>query len=513
MSDSTGEQTKFFQESVHLLCGNLDLETALRKFFPFLQTYVPIVGFYLSRSDFVQRNMDIVATCTASEIHVVSRRLQHPQILLELLDWDILRRVSEPEGWYSSTQDVVSDFACACLALGDVKADAPLFQLRMQHRDITIGGAIFTCSPDKPFSEEHLALLRLLRIPLLTALNNYFQYHELMELKNKIQQENWRLRQEMSGLTAVDVVGASGGLRQVMDKVRQVGPVDVPVLITGETGTGKELIAKALHSLSPRHDKPFVAVNCGAIPATLIDSELFGHVKGSFTGASYNHKGRFERAQGGTIFLDEIGELPLDVQARLLRVLQEHTIERVGGNTPIDVDFRLIAATNRDLQAMVSEGLFREDLYYRLCVIRIHLPPLRQRKQDIPLLVEHMLHAASMRLGVRSPMLDDAEVAKLVAYAWPGNVRELQNVVEEALVLTQAGPLRFWPEGHRVNTEEDAVVPPNLESLLRDYFQGLLCVTQGRIAGPHGAAAIAGINPYTLRSKLDKLHIPYSRSK
>lgn len=352
-----------------------------------------------------------------------------------------------------------------------------------------------------------------MRVPLLMGINNWFQYNELKAIKEQIWEENIRLRQQLRGIPSVDVIGASGGLRRVMEKVHLAGPTDVPVLISGETGTGKEVIARAVHSLSPRHDKPFVDVNCGGIPLSLIDSELFGHVKGSFTGAVSDHKGRFERAKGGTIFLDEIGELPLDVQARLLRVLQERTIERVGGNVSVPVDFRLIAATNRDLEKMVEVGSFREDLYYRLRVISLRLPPLRERKQDIPLLLDHLLRRSAQRLGILPPVLAPGEMSRLVEYRWPGNVRELQNVIEEALVLMPSGPLNFWTDDDSRRISSDVSEILTFDENMAAYFHRLLKSCNGRISGPGGAAEKSGVNPNTLRSKLVKLGIPFGRDK
>jgi len=301
-----------------------------------------------------------------------------------------------------------------------------------------------------------------------------------------------------------------------------VAPLNNSVLLSGETGTGKEVIANAIHAGSPRRDKPFIKVNCGAIPESLIDSELFGHEKGAFTGAVTEKRGRFERADGGTIFLDEIGELPLSAQVRLLRVLQEREIERVGGSRPIPLDIRVIAATHRNLQSMVDDNLFREDLWYRLNVFPIMIPPLRQRREDIPALTRHFVARKSSNMGVHEPpAIAPGALQRLVAYDWPGNVRELENLVERELILHRREQLLFnsvLPAEQKV-IAADAAAVTMADSLLRlDEVAALhigrvLKMTQGKINGPGGAAELLGLEPNTLRARMDKLGITYRRTK
>jgi transcriptional regulator with GAF, ATPase, and Fis domain len=298
--------------------------------------------------------------------------------------------------------------------------------------------------------------------------------------------------------------------------VQQVAPVETTVLLTGETGTGKELIARALHQGSPRRDRPLVKVNCGAIPQGVVESELFGHEKGAFTGALQRRIGRFEVADKGTLFMDEVGELPLDTQVKLLRVLQEHEFERVGSHHTQRVDVRLVAATNRDLEQEVAGQRFRADLFYRLNVFPIRVPPLRERPSDIPLLVRHLLGQFQRKLAKPLKGVTVESMARLERYAWPGNIRELQNVLERACVLSPGPVVEILEELHPLGGG-DAVVPAGpvarhdtivtLEESERMHIRQALAAAAGRIHGPDGAAALLGINPSTLRSRMKKLGI------
>jgi transcriptional regulator with GAF, ATPase, and Fis domain len=298
--------------------------------------------------------------------------------------------------------------------------------------------------------------------------------------------------------------------------VREVAPLDSPVLLQGETGVGKEIIANAIHSLSRRKNGPFIQVNCGAIPETLIDSELFGHEKGAFTGAISQKRGCFERAGGGTIFLDEVGELPLQAQVRMLRVLQDKNIHRVGGASQVKVDIRIIAATHQNLHEMVKRKLFRDDLWFRLNVFPIVIPPLRDRKEDIPALVNHFIEKKSKELQIpHVPKLVPGAMAPLMAYAWPGNVRELENVIERALILSKGRPLTFdnivWPDDNREHGESTTGIDDflNLDHVISKHIQHALHTTKGRVHGPSGAAQLLGLNPSTLRHRMRKLGISH----
>ena len=304
-----------------------------------------------------------------------------------------------------------------------------------------------------------------------------------------------------------------------MRKLRQVSLSDSPVLLMGETGSGKDVLATFVHDSSSRADGPFISVNCGAIPDSLIDSELFGHEKGAFTGALSQKRGRFERANNGTIFLDEIGELPLQAQARLLRVLQNKEIERVGGVDTISLNIRVIAATNRKLEEMVNNGEFREDLWFRLNVFPIMVPPLRERRVDIPALIQHFIDLKSKELKLSTiPTLAPGAIDALMDYHWPGNIRELQNIIERALIISPTGPLSFE---HLSNYGPDPLLPPEshkekpftLNEVISQHIRQVLARAKGKINGPDGAAALLAVNPSTLRNRMIKLGIKYQKQK
>ena len=299
--------------------------------------------------------------------------------------------------------------------------------------------------------------------------------------------------------------------------VHQVATLDSPVLLMGETGTGKDVIANAIHYSSARSEGPFVSVNCGGIPDTLIDSELFGHEKGAFTGALSQKRGRFERAHNGTIFLDEIGELPLQAQTRLLRVLQNREIERVGGIDTISLNIRIIAATNRDLETMVKNGEFREDLWFRLNVFPVLVPPLRERTVDIPALIQHFINLKAKELKLASvPSIAPGAIELAMNYRWPGNVRELQNVIERALILNPQGPLLFEHLGTRTPgpaplSDSSPAESYNLDDMIASHINRVLRLANGKINGSKGAAALLGVNPSTLRNRMRKFGINYGR--
>jgi len=337
--------------------------------------------------------------------------------------------------------------------------------------------------------------------------------------------ENLALREEIDRSSMYEtIVGSSESLRQVLSQVDKVAPTDSTVLILGETGTGKELVASAIHKRSKRSAKAFIRVNCAAIPPSLIASELFGHEKGAFTGALQRRAGRFESADGGTIFLDEIGELSPETQVALLRVLQERELERVGSNQPVPVDVRVVVATNRDLDAAVQASTFRQDLFYRLNVFPIRVPPLRERKNDIPLLVEYLVERYARRAGKTVSHIEKKTLDILRAYDWPGNVRELQNVIERSLILCDGETFSVDETWLRPNLPQRSGGPISRPGVLaedkkefadreRKAIEAALAECDGRVSGPRGAAAILGIPHQTLESKIVSLGIDKGRFK
>jgi transcriptional regulator with GAF, ATPase, and Fis domain len=407
--------------------------------------------------------------------------------------------------------------------------------------DGPIGVLVLIARPPRRLQPEHLGVVRQLLEPFSVALTNDARLQELARLREALEADKQALLSRLERQDVADaIVGSDTGLGAVMKRVEQVAPTDAPVLIFGDTGTGKEVVARAIHARSRRSAGPVVRVNCGSLPPGLVDSELFGHERGSFTGAVATRKGWFERADGGTLFLDEVGELPLDAQVRLLRILQDGTFERVGGQRPLTVDVRIVAATHRDLQEMVARGTFREDLWYRLGVFPIRLPPLRERLEDIPPLAAHFAWRVGNRLGGGPLAVSPQDIELLLAYQWPGNVRELAAVIERAAILGDGRSLhiaaalgiastpseppvstRHWQgaplptpsipahQEHRGIARPPEAIP--LDAAMIRHIENALAVSHGRIEGPFGAAMRLGINPHTLRARMRKLGIEWSR--
>jgi hydrogenase-4 transcriptional activator len=413
-----------------------------------------------------------------------------------------------------------------------------------------IGALVLTAPFNRSFSTLDAQLLAQLLEPFSVALENHLRVHELKTLREAAVAEKHTLLKRLGQSKKADetIIGAESGLQRVMQRVDMVASSDVPVLILGETGTGKEVISRAIHTRSRRSSGPFIRVNCGAIPNELIDSQLFGHERGSFTGADATRQGWFERADGGTLFLDEIGELPLAAQVRLLRVLQDAFIERVGGQNPIRVDVRIVAATHRDLSSMVRSGQFREDLWYRINVFPLQMPPLRDRPEDIAKLVRHFTARASERFGLPyvEPSSDDFLV--MLQYRWPGNIRELAAVIDRAVILGEGQRLEIGtalgvgrPTESVMPTPNDAeeqatyyeVIPESqpgtsgapsrllagqqvsaepltLDEAMKRHIQSVLQRVSGRIEGRGGAAELLGINPHTLRARMRKLGVQWA---
>ncbi|HXQ36060.1 MAG TPA: sigma 54-interacting transcriptional regulator, partial [Anaerolineales bacterium] len=383
-----------------------------------------------------------------------------------------------------------------------------------------VGALNITSLKKNIFNEDEIKLLEVVAQQVGTAINNAKQGEALREalseveqLKNRLQAENIYLQEEIkTEYNFKEIIGQSAALQKVLRKVEQVSPTESTVLIQSETGTGKELIARAIHNLSPRKDRPLVKVNCPALPAGLIESELFGHEKGAFTGALSHKVGRFELANDGTIFLDEIGDLPLELQAKLLRVLQEGEFERVGGSRTIKVNVRVIAATNRDLKKATQEGKFRPDLYYRLNVFPIQIPPLRERKEDILGLVRYFAMKYGTRLGKKVETIPQETMDALMAYSSPGNVRELENMIERAVIIAHSSVIQIDESlDAQVDTGLKTSGSGALEDVERAHILRVLDETNWVIQGKRGVASVLGLDPGTLRSRMKKLGIKRPR--
>lgn len=411
------------------------------------------------------------------------------------------------------------------------------------HIDGSDATLILLAPPEFEYEDEHVDAALRLSEPIAAAIANHHRIHEMACLREAAEADKGALLRRLGRTDLGDqIIGEATGLRQVMDRVQLVAASDAPVMILGETGSGKELIARALHMRGNRRNGPFIRVNCGAIPHELIDSQLFGHERGAFTGAEQSRQGWFERADGGTLFLDEIGELPLEAQVRFLRVLQDGFIERVGSDTPVHVDVRVVAATHRDLAMMVASGKFREDLWYRVAVFPILLPPLRERQSDIAELAYHFAERAATRFGLSPVKPTPADIELLQRYHWPGNIRELGAVIDRAAILGDGDSLdvatalgfnndgmnHFQPDRSASDAEPHAK-PANfeltgsvtharelgadltLDAVMRSHIEHVLEITRGKVEGPGGAAERLDINPHTLRARMRKLQIKWAR--
>ena len=374
-----------------------------------------------------------------------------------------------------------------------------------------LGTLVFGCKQTAAYETADLGFLQLVANHVAVAIDNALAFQEIAALKEQLSQEKAYLEEEARTEHRFgEIVGGSAALCRVLKQVETVAPTSSTVLICGETGTGKELIARALHDLSPRRKRTFVKLNCAAIPTGLLESELFGHEKGAFTGAISQKVGRFELAHGGTIFLDEVGDIPLELQPKLLRVLQEQEFERLGSTKTVHVDVRLVAATNRDLTAMVADGDFRNDLYYRLNVFPVSLPPLRERHDDIPPLVRHFTQHFARRMGRRIETIPSEVMEALLDYPWPGNIRELQNVIERAVILSSGASLQVpLSDLHPVDASAGgtANATVTLADAEREHIVNALRETGWVVGGPKGAAARLGMKRSMLYWKMKKLRI------
>jgi transcriptional regulator with GAF, ATPase, and Fis domain len=513
-------ENEFFRQATRSLFSSLDIETSMQRCLDFLKPYVPVSGLSFSLYD-----PELNIGKTLASIGPVDYRKTAEIIPFPMEFWDYIKtRWSEGSGVRTINDiDLADEPAKSILSLV-WPPDVSLLLMKLDVDRKRLGSLQLFVKGKNRYTDHHAHLISLLHEPFATAIANILQHEEIRRLNDMLVDQNRYLHREMLKLTGDAIIGANFGLRQVMQMVRQVAPMDTPVLLMGETGVGKEIIANAIHDSSQRQGRPFIKVNCGGIPDTLIDSDLFGHEKGAFTGAVARKPGHFERAHTGTIFLDEVGELPSAAQVRLLRVLQHHEINRVGGTESIPVDVRIISATHRNLEEMVQSGRFRRDLWFRINLFPIVIPPLRQRTEDIPALVAYFLDRKGKKLKIRiPPSLAPGALEQLQAYPWPGNVRELENLLERALILNQStgsdGLLRFShllggpamgdPEAGGNSTEP--VLP--LEDVIAAHIQKALNRTGGRVEGKNGSAQMLGINPSTLRGRMRRLGIPYGKKR
>jgi len=511
------EEKDFFREGTRRICSSLEIEKSLSSCLEFIRQYMPadFAALLIMNSDLGV--LDMIAYAGTKENRVPLTITLTPESRNNYQD--LMRHMDRLSRVYIINQ--ISDHPLIGSILVNARLQDDIVLVMCLQIDAQILGFVAIGNNSQiGYTQTHADLLSQLNDPFAIAFSNHLHYRELSRLKDRLMDDNRYFQKELQRRVGEEVIGTNFGLRQVMELVRHVAPQSSPVILLGETGTGKELIANTIHNLSTRKDGPLIKVNCGAIPESLMDSELFGHEKGAFTGAVAQKRGRFERAHKGTIFLDEIGELPLNAQVRLLRVLQEKEIERVGGIHPIPVDIRVIAATHRNLENMVREKTFREDLYFRLCVFPIVIPPLRERSEDIPALVHHFVQEKVREMGLAAiPSISPRSLARLMSYSWPGNVRELQNVIDRALILSEGESLMFDNLNGSAKIPDHAPSAPQTDGFtgfdeaVSGYILRVLRGTNGKILGEKGAARLLDINPSTLRKKIKKLGITFDRNK
>lgn len=511
-----------FREMTVRICGNLDIYAAMKSCMEYLERLMPIDGMslHLFAKDFlsIRTIAQVINNHNVSKPNKIALLDKIVHLSDEIKD-NAHRRWNEMQ-----IKDVeifnrnnYSDLLTRKMLQSFNIPDACAIVMRLKIEGNRIGVLAIYAEEKDQYTKKQAHYLSLLHEPFAIAMSNAIKHEEVIDLNAKLTDDIQYLNKEIMRISGAEVIGEEGGLKEVMTTVRQIASIDSPVLLLGETGVGKEVIANLIYKMSLRKDGPFIKVNCGAIPETLVDSELFGHEKGAFTGAVAQKRGRFERAHKGIILLDEIGELPLPVQVRLLRVFQTKEIERVGGSASVPIDVRIISATHRNLEDMVNAGKFREDLWFRLNVFPIIIPPLRQRKEDIPALIDYFIGRKAKELKIKdSNTFSPREIDELMAYHWPGNVRELENVVERALIqsrVTNKNTLscdcvtfQQLPRAAQKSSDH-RVKTVKLNELIAFHIQKTLRETDGKIGGPGGVSELLGVNPSTLRTKMKKLGI------
>ena len=505
------DRNRFFREATLRICGNLDFEIALQECLIYLQSTIPadrIDATLYDRGLGAIRSIAVATAAEAKKVNIIWPIDKTGEKIFHDPDRPKAKLLNRP---------LTDPIAASIIKRGRTGDNSSAIVMFLTIKEEKIGNIILSVNGEDQYTEEHLNLLISLNEPFAIAFSNYLRFNEMNRLKEIMADDIRFFHRRFQLHSKKEIVGADFGLKGVMEMVQEVAPMDSPVLLQGETGVGKEIFANAIHTLSHRKDQPFIKVNCGAIPETLIDSELFGHEKGAYTGALNQKRGFFERAEGGTIFLDEVAELPPHAQVRMLRVLQEKEIMRVGGTESIKVNIRIIAATHQNLEEMVKNGKFRSDLWFRIHVFPIMIPPLRSRKEDIPSFINYFVEMKAKELQLATiPTIAHRAMDLLMAYSWPGNVRELENVIERAIILSKGRPLTFNNMVWADNQEHTEVRAPEPKSLLLDHIvsmhiRGVLKKAKGRINGHGGAAELLGVNPGTLRHRMRMLGIPFGR--
>ncbi len=501
------DPNRFFREITHTIMNNLDIEQSLFDLFQYLKQIIPLDHISIGVIDKRQISLHYLAEADAKGGRIIDEFVQHSEaVIAEGLVINMNRfkmfedrsksPFSRATGRYFGVEDAYS------LAGMAVDIGGPL-----------VGFFGIMAFGRKRYQQSHIDLLQTINELLSGHVVHILHDREIVLSNERLANENEDLWNRLGHPPGTMIVGNNLGLKKVMKQVNQVAQLRSPVLLIGETGTGKEVVANAVHNLSNRSKGPLVSVNCGAIPETLLESELFGYEKGAFTNATQQKKGYFERAHNGTIFLDEIGELSLQAQVKLLRVLQDMKLERIGGSQTIVVNTRIITATNRELPQMIQERRFREDLWFRLNVFPIQIPPLRERRQDIPELLRYFSSQKVKEMNLTFfPRFAPTAIRQLQGYNWPGNVRELQNVIERAIILSQGAPMSFPNlntdrKAGGINYDEGKGSFPTMDEVIVDHIQNALVLSKGQIEGKGGAAELLNMHASTLRGRMRKFGI------
>jgi transcriptional regulator with GAF, ATPase, and Fis domain len=513
-----------FQEVTNRICGNLDVSQALYETFCYLKNKLPLAMIFFSRYEIGQTKKSARLIAFANDDGGFF--LDEP-IAIKKKDWVYIDRwlkesIKKTVPWIKDHTHPMNinirgrlfkRFSSRYQAM--IQAPYCTITCALKIKDQVIGNLIMVKEGCDHYNQTHVQIIHAINQPFAIALSNALRYRELEQHHKALQKETTHIHENQ-------MIGSDSGLQEVKHMIEDVAPTDSPVVLLGNTGTGKEVAALEIHKLSARCTGPMISLNCGAVPETLIDSELFGHEKGSFTGAVESRPGKFERAHKGTLFLDEVGELPVPAQAKLLRVLQTGEFERVGGSQNLKCDVRIIAATNRNIPERIQKKKFRSDLWYRLNVFPISIPDLKYHKQDIPAMLDYFITKKCREMNIPiKPGLSPGAMDRLLEYDWPGNVRELQNLVERALILSKGSPLSFselklegdFSSGFKSREFRESDWPvkkssfDTLNQAMANHIKGVLTHTWGKISGPGGAAEILDIHPNTLRNRMIKLGI------
>ena len=504
---------RLFFDFTSAICRHLAPKDSLFAAFEVLQKHIPIDRTFLEAYDFDLGVVHVLAQATAEGGVQLDRKVP--------IGKGLKRYVGERNANLEKPSVlIIEDPSTNPVAKQMVESyggrlDSSIMVLNPIREGQVMGCMVVICETGYRYNQIDADVFAQLDRPCAISISNTLKHRQLLYLQDLLTEENRALLKELSVGTNNTIIGADYGLAPTLSLAGKAAQHDSPVLLLGETGTGKDIIANHLHCVSERNTGPFIRVNCGAIPESLMDSELFGHEKGAFTGAANFKRGKFERANGGTIFLDEIGELPLAAQVRLLRVLQNGEIERVGGTETVSVNIRVIAATHRNIRDMVDEGSFREDLFFRLSVFPIHVPALRERKEDIPALIDYFVKRKSQLLKLGTPpKLTPELVERLCSYDWPGNVRELENIIERALIINESEVLTVPDLIESAPKPAPIIQTPQtglltLDEAMAEHIRQALVLCDGQIHGEKGAAKRLNINPNTLRSRMRKLNITF----